>query len=231
MSIDLHCHSNQSDGELSPSEVIELAQKNDVTMISITDHDTVSAYEDLPKPVDLQVVPGVEFSSLWKNVNVHVVGLSIDPFNSDLLAACLGQSVRRLQRAEVIASRLFFKKLVPSVDLAMESVSQIAGVRPIGRPHFAEYLVQIGACEDTGSAFRLYLAAGKVGDVKDQWPSMGEVIAWICQAGGVPVLAHPAKYKMTRSKLIALIADFKQLGGLSIEVCSGYQTEETIRSI
>ena len=231
MSIDLHCHSNHSDGELSPLDLVELALKNKATMLSITDHDTVSAYEDLPKLASLDVIPGVEFSSIWKNINVHVVGLGIDPFDKGLLSACEDQSVRRLERAEVIARRLFVRKLVPSVDTTIERVYEIAGGRSIGRPHFAEYLVEIGVCDDTGSAFRSYLSAGKIGDVKDQWPNMGEVIAWICQAGGIPVLAHPAKYKMTRTKLIALVSDFKRLGGRSIEVCSGYQTSEMTKSM
>jgi len=231
LSIDLHSHSSHSDGELSPSDLIELALKNKATMLSITDHDTVSAYEGLGKRSGLQVIPGVEFSSIWGNVNVHVVGLGIDPFDQDLLSACADQSVRRLKRAQIIARRLFSSRMVPSVELAMEGVLEIAGRRAIGRPHFAEYLVQIGACADTGSAFHSYLAAGKAGDVKDQWPDMDEVIAWIRQAGGTPVLAHPAKYKMTRSKLIRMITDFKKFGGESIEVCSGYQTNETTRSI
>ena len=84
MTIDLHCHSNHSDGELSPTELIALAQRNGATMISITDHDTVSAYENLTTTFDLRLIPGVEFSCLWRNTNVHIVGLGIDPTDKNL---------------------------------------------------------------------------------------------------------------------------------------------------
>ena len=231
MTIDLHCHSNHSDGELSPTELIALAQRNGATMISITDHDTVSAYEDLPTTFELRLLPGVEFSCLWRNTNVHIVGLGIDPTDKNLRVSCSIQSEHRMTRARIIADRLFSKRVVPSAEAALMAVSEIAGTRAIGRPDFADHLVQTGVCEDRASAFKSYLGAGKVGDVKEQWPDMKEVIKWIGDSGGVAVLAHPAKYKMTRSKLISMIREFREYGGESIEVCAGHQTDQVTKSI
>ena len=113
-------------------------------MLSITDHDTVSAYRDLPSEIGLHLIPGVEFSSAWRNVDVHVVGLNIDPYSRDLALICGEQAERRLRRAEKIAKKLFAKKLIGSVDDALERVKKIAKGSTIGRPHFARYLVEIG---------------------------------------------------------------------------------------
>ena len=195
-------------------------------MLSITDHDTVSAYRDLPSEIGLHLVPGVEFSSAWRNVDVHVVGLNIDPYSRDLALICGEQAERRLRRAEKIAKKLFAKKLIGSIDGALEEVRKIAKGSTIGRPHFARYLVEIGSCSDTGAAFKSYLSAGKIGDVKDEWPHMCEVVGWIKAAGGIPVLAHPAKYKVSHLKLVSMIDDFKSFGGRAIEVTSGYQSRD-----
>ena len=195
-------------------------------MISITDHDTVSAYRDLPSEIGLDLVPGVEFSSAWRNLDIHVVGLNVDPYSVDMISVCAEQAKRRLRRAEKIAKNLFSKKLISSVDAALEGVKKIADGATIGRPHFAQYLVEIGSCSDTDAAFKLYLSAGKIGDVKDEWPHMAEVVGWIKSLGGVPVLAHPAKYKVSLSKLVSMIEEFKTFGGRSIEVTSGYQNPE-----
>ncbi len=229
MGIDLHCHSTHSDGSLSPTDLIKLALTNQATMISITDHDTVSAYRDLPSEIGLHLVPGVEFSSAWRNLDVHVVGLNVDPYVVDMTLVCNEQAKRRLRRAEKIAKKLLSKKLIGSVDAALEGVKKIAKGGTIGRPHFAQYLVEMGSCSDTGAAFKLYLSAGKIGDVKDEWPHMREVVGWIKSLGGVPVLAHPAKYKASLSKLVSMVEDFKSFGGRSIEVASGYQNPETTK--
>ena len=195
-------------------------------MLSITDHDTVSAYRDLPSEIGLHLIPGVEFSSAWRNVDVHVVGLNIDPYSRDLALICGEQAERRLRRAEKIAKKLFAKKLIGSIDGALEGVRKIAKGSTIGRPHFARYLVEIGSCSDTRAAFKSYLSAGKIGDVKDEWPHMCEVVGWIKAAGGIPVLAHPAKYKVSHLKLVSMIDDFKSFGGRAIEVTSGYQSPD-----
>jgi predicted metal-dependent phosphoesterase TrpH len=104
-----------------------------------------------------------------------------------------------------------------------------AGDGVIGRPHFAACLVELGVVPDVATAFRKYLGAGKVGDVRTQWPSLHEVTEWIDEAGGVPVLAHPAKYGLTATRLRLLIADFKRHGGTALEVVSGLQQEAQTR--
>ena len=231
MNVDLHCHSTYSDGSLSPTDLIKLAVTNGATIFSITDHDTVSAYRDLPSEIGLSLFPGVEVSSTWRNMDIHVVGLNIDPYSNVTTSFCNEQAKRRLKRAERIAQRLFAKKLIGSIDTALAGVEKIANGGTIGRPHFAKYLVEIGACIDTGAAFKSYLSAGKLGDIKDEWPHMSEVVSLILALGGVPVLAHPAKYKLTQGKLVSLIGDFKLFGGRSIEVISGYQNPSTTKRL
>jgi predicted metal-dependent phosphoesterase TrpH len=231
LSIDLHCHSDHSDGELSPSALIKRAQANQVTMMSITDHDTVSAYDCVDWPTSLRLVPGVEFSTTWKNANVHIVGLNINPAEKSLRGACKLQREGRLNRAKKISSALFKNGLVAHPDTALRDVLEIAGSSQVGRPHFARYLVSIGVCPDDRSAFKSYLSEGKIGDVKDYWPDMEKAIKWIHDAGGDSVLAHPAKYQMSRTRLSAMIGDFKSLGGRAIEIYSGQQGADVTKTM
>ena len=93
-------------------------------MLSITDHDTVSAYSDLPSEIGLHLVPGVEFSSAWLNIDVHVVGLNVDPYSRDLALVCGEQAERRSRRAEKIAKKLFAKKLIGSVEMQFNFLQQ-----------------------------------------------------------------------------------------------------------
>ena len=218
---DLHTHTNASDGSLSPIELLRLAEEHDVDVLAITDHDTVSAYEGLQELNDtsVYVIPGIEFSTTWQSNGIHIVGLNIDPLNPELSDGIARQQQARGERARKIAARL--TRL--DIDDPYDAVSELAGDAGIGRPHFAQHLVNIGRVPDHQTAFRKYLGAGKIGDIRQGWASMSEVIEWIVAAGGLPVLAHPAKYKFTTTKLRAMLEDFKENGGLAVEVVSGHQ--------
>lgn len=218
---DLHTHTHASDGKLSPDELLAHAADCGVDVLSITDHDTVAAYEQLaePPPGSPALVPGIELSTTWAGRGVHIVGLNIDPTNRILRAGIAAQQSARTERAHTIARRL--EKL--GFGHAHAVVADAAGNAAVGRPHFARYLVNNGYVKDVATAFRKYLGDGKAGDVRSGWASMDEVIRWIRSAGGSAVLAHPAKYRMTRTKLCALIEDFIAAGGVAIEVVSGPQ--------
>ena len=129
------------------------------------------------------------------------------------------QQAARERRAELIAKRLERRGL--AVDL--DAVRHGANGCSIGRPHFARALVASGQVRDVKTAFRKYLGAGKPGDVKTEWPDLAEAVAAIRAAGGTAVLAHPAKYRLTRSRLRCLADDFKAAGGRAIEVVCGPQ--------
>ena len=218
---DLHTHTNASDGSLSPVALLRLAEEHDVDVLAITDHDTVRAYAELNDPNDtpVKLITGIELSTTWQRSGIHIVGLNIDPSNAELGDGIEQQQRARGERARKIAERL--TRL--DIDNPHDEVQKLAGDAGIGRPHFAQHLVNIGRVADVQTAFRKYLGAGKIGDVRQGWASMPDVIEWIVAAGGIAVLAHPAKYRFTTTKLRAMLEDFKECGGRAVEVVSGHQ--------
>ena len=221
---DLHSHSNASDGSLEPDALLALAGECGVDALAITDHDTLAAFDRIDTSVSsTRLIPGIEFSTTWRKYGVHVVGLNVDPACPGLRGGAERQQQSRHLRARLIARRLRSKGL-PDV---LDDVLQIAGGEPIGRPHFAEHLVRAGIVKDVRAAFRKYLGAGKVGDVRNGWASLPEVVRWIVCSGGTAVLAHPARYRLTKTKLRALATDFRTAGGAAIEVVCGQQSLNT----
>ncbi len=221
MIVDFHCHSNCSDGQLSPVDLINLAEERNVEMLAITDHDTLEAYQqNLKSPVKL--ITGIELSTVWNKIGIHVVGLNVDVKSKQLCQLVESQKFTRLNRAELIAKRL--EKF--GLKDALEIIQRYSKSHYIGRPDFAKLLVDQGICTDINQAFKKYLGAGKIGDVKNKWKTLNEVIVAIKQAGGVAVLAHPLYYKLTNSKLRRLLAEFKNFGGVGLEVVNGYQNPD-----
>jgi predicted metal-dependent phosphoesterase TrpH len=229
MNIDFHCHTTASDGSLSPAELLDLALEREIDMLSITDHDTLEAYRQLGKAASsMQIIPGIELSSQWNRRGVHIVGLNVGLSSPSILEGVEKQSNARRERAEKIAEKL---ERLGFENCLTGALSFASGPHQIGRPHFARYLVKIGAVSNIQQAFKRYLGAGKAGDIKDQWASPETVIGWIRDAGGVAVLAHPTKYKLTRTKLIELLTDFKTAGGEAMEVISGAQVPAVTRDM
>ena len=221
MRIDLHTHTSASDGSLDPMRLCRRAANRGVDYLSITDHDTCAAYLELEtaESMPLQLIPGIEFSSYWENTGIHILGLNIN-LQSDILHEAIAsqQKARRL-RAEQISVRL--EKY--GIENALPEVERIAENSYIGRPHFAQHLVNVGKVRNIKEAFRKFLGAGKPGDVKKNWAPMPKIIDWIRGAGGTAILAHPAKYGLTWTKLSTLIDAFSASGGQGIEVISGPQ--------
>jgi 3',5'-nucleoside bisphosphate phosphatase len=222
MKVDLHTHSSVSDGKLSPSELIQQAESAGVDLLSITDHDTCEAYTNLRalKSSSMTIIPGIEFSTEWKKIGIHILGLNIQLDSDAIQAGIRKQTEARLIRAQLIAEKL--GKL--GIEGSWEGVKKIAGESVIGRPHFAQFLIDSGVVKNMNQAFDKYLGAGKTGDVKQYWAPYTDVIEWISLAGGTAILAHPNKYKITRTKLLSLVDDFKTAGGKGIEVITGKQT-------
>lgn len=224
MIVDLHCHSRCSDGELSPEDLINRAADMGVTMLALTDHDTTQGIPSARKQAELkgiQLINGIELSSVWNGMGIHIVGLGFDLEHPVMVEAVALQEARRVSRAELIAERL--EKMGATGILA--KALAIADGAQIGRPHFAMALVEMGKVKNIAAAFKKYLGAGKPGDVKAQWPEMAEVIKWIRDSGGTAVLAHPDKYKLTRTKFHVLLKAFVEAGGNGLEVVtSGMET-------
>ena len=220
MIFDLHSHTSISDGALHPADLVQRAVDKGVGTLAITDHDTVDAYKELAgERDDIKLITGVEFSTQWENTGIHVLGLNID-LNSDAIkTGTQVQTEARLLRAGVIAEKLAKK----GIENALEGATRLAGNGYVGRPHFAQYLIDIGKVNSMQAAFKKYLGAGKAGDVKQYWAHLPQIIQWIRDANGIAVLAHPLKYKLTNTKLKRLLDEFQQQGGQGIEVVSGQQ--------
>lgn len=218
---DLHCHSVASDGKLPASELVARAAQRGIKTLAITDHDTVEGFRQGKQAAEQQgirLIPGIELSCVWGGVTIHIVGLNFDPEHSVMLAAEREQMESRKQRSYTIAQRLS-KALKHEVDIA--EVQAIAGGELVGRPHFAQYLLEQGLVPDIATAFNKYLGAGKTGDVKANWPELQTVVRWIVDAEGTAVMAHAHLYKMTRTKLRACMDDFVEAGGTALEVAYG----------
>jgi len=221
---DLHSHSRASDGALEPTALLQHAAESGVDVLAITDHDTLAAFERIDTPPGgPRLIPGIELSTSWRNIGVHIVGLNVDPASTALRRGVQQQQRSRDERARIIARRLRSAGL-PDM---LHAVLQIADGEPVSRPHFAVHLVNSGIVKNTKAAFRKYLGAGKPGDVRHGWASLPEVVGWIVQAGGTAVLAHPAKYRLTKTRLRALAMDFLHAGGTAIEVVCGRQSHNT----
>lgn len=217
---------------LSPEALIARAQERGVSVLAITDHDTIAGVRIAQKAAQeagIQIIPGIEFSSQWGRGGVHIVGLGVDINSAVLTEAVTQQESAREARSIAIAERL----AKAGFSDALAGARALAGGVSVGRPHFAQYLVACGAVKNINAAFKKYLGAGKPADVKYQWPLMDQVIKWIHDSGGVAVLAHPAKYELTRTKMCALVDSFVAAGGDAIEVISGLQpvamTEDLLR--
>lgn len=226
---DLHSHSTHSDGELSPGELCDRAARNGVSHLAITDHDTlgVHAMSNELDTTDITLIAGLELSTQWGGRGIHVVGLDVDVSNVSLQLGVASQQEQRTLRAVKIAHRLAALGLGDSLPRVREMAASAA----IGRPHFARYLVETGAVGNSAQAFKKYLGNGKPGDIRADWASLQTVTNWIAESGGTAVLAHPGHYRLTRTKLIALIEEFKEAGGKGIEVVRGNQDRATTQRI
>lgn len=221
--IDLHCHSTASDGALDPAALVARAAERGVTHLALTDHDTLAGLEEAGRAAaeaGICLIPGIELSCLWKGHTIHVVGLDFDPEDSVFRDRVAEQVENRRARAGMIAERL--RRL--GIDDLLARATAAAGGQVPGRPHFARVLVEEGVVRDTAQAFKRYLGAGKKGDVRACWPELEAVVAWIRAAGGIPVLAHPRKYRLTATKLRELVTAFRTAGGLALEVSTSGQS-------
>lgn len=227
---DLHTHSTASDGTLTPAELVAEAAAGGVTHLALTDHDTIAGINEADRAAQqhgIHFIPGAEFSASWENKTLHIVGLNLTIASPELDRALTQLAQTRLQRAEQIAQRLD-KSGVPGM---LACVQALAGEGQITRSHFAQALVNQGYVRDIKAAFRRYLGQGKPAAVASHWPSMAETIALIHIAGGVAVLAHPSRYKLTRSWLQRLVGAFKQAGGDALEVVAGNATPTEINAL
>jgi hypothetical protein len=226
LKVDLHCHSNVSDGVLAPAAVAEYARKAGVDVWALTDHDEVGGTATARAAAEeqgMQFVAGVEISITWANETVHIVGLQIDENNAGLAAGLARTRAGRDNRGREIANQLAAAGIHGAYEGAL---TYVGNPDLMSRTHFARYLVEIGACANIPDVFKKYLSEGKPGYVPHRWASLAEAVGWIRGAGGIAVIAHPGRYRFSQLAQGQLFDEFKQLGGVAIEVVTGSHTPD-----
>jgi predicted metal-dependent phosphoesterase TrpH len=220
LNADLHAHSTVSDGTLSPRVLVQRAAAQGVELFALTDHDEVSGIDEAAAAaaeIGLPFVAGVEISVTWAGRTVHVVGLGIDAGNAPLRQGLAEVRSGRTARARQMAASLAGAGIGGAFEGALKYVGN---AELISRTHFARFLVERGVCRDTREVFGRYLVEGKPGYVPHRWAQLAQAVRWINAAGGVAVLAHPARYALSANALWALAAEFRDLGGAAIEVAT-----------
>ena len=221
MNADLHCHSAVSDGTLQPEALAARAKANGVELWALTDHDEVGGQQrarDAALALGLPYLTGTEISVTFADTTVHIVGLGFDADNAALKAGLTDTRGGRKARAMEMSDGLAKVGVKGAFEGALKYVSN---PELISRTHFARYLVEAGVCSDTNAVFRKYLVEGKPGFVPHRWATLRDAVTWITQAGGLAVIAHPARYKFTATEEYALFSEFKAHGGRGVEVVTG----------
>ncbi|RBA25599.1 3',5'-nucleoside bisphosphate phosphatase [Herminiimonas fonticola] len=224
LNVDLHCHSNISDGTLTPTALATRAKANGVDVWAITDHDELSGIAEaraVAASLALPFVAGVEISTTWAGQTVHIVGLQIDETNPTLVQGLTATRGGREQRAREISAQL----AAAGIPGAFEGALKFVGNPDlISRTHFARYIIELGLSKDLHDVFADYLGEGKPGFVPHRWATLQNAVEWIRSAGGIAVIAHPGRYKFSDLAFDALFSEFKDLGGAAIEVTTGSHT-------
>jgi len=224
LNADLHCHSVVSDGTLTPEELAPRAAANGVELWSLTDHDEIGGQHRAiaaAHAAGMAYLTGAEISVTFAGVTVHIVGLGFDPDDAALREGLAETRDGRIPRAREMAAQLAAVGIPGAYEGALKYVGN---PQLVSRTHFARFLVEAGVCRDTPEVFRKYLTEGKPGYVPHRWAALGDAVRWITQAGGVAVIAHPARYKFTANEEYALFSEFKAHGGQGVEVVTGSHT-------
>ena len=230
LNADLHCHSTVSDGLLPPADLVRRAHANGVELLALTDHDELGGLAEARATADevgLRFVDGVEISISWgDDQTVHIVGLAVDPADAALSAGLQQIRSGRDARAGRMAAELDKVGIHGAYAGALRHAGNPALV---SRSHFARYIVEQGHAKDVKSVFDYWLAKGKPGYVEHAWATLEDALRWIVGAGGIAVIAHPGRYRLSRAERHELFGVFKDLGGRGIEVLSGSHKDDEVR--
>ncbi len=222
---DLHCHSTASDGTLLPAEVVARAAGNGVDILALTDHDTTAGLDRAYRSAEennIRLIPGIELSASWQGKLIHIIGLDIDPEHPPLKKGIKMLKAMREERAIEMGIRL----ARAGYHNTYENARRLAGDGNVTRTHFARHLIEAGVAKDFTDVFKRFMVRGKPGHYRVDWSSMEDAVTWITGAGGIAVVAHPLRYKLTASRLNRVLAAFKEAGGEGIEVVCGRNTPD-----
>jgi predicted metal-dependent phosphoesterase TrpH len=235
--VDLHTHSNASDGDLSPEQLMREAKKRGVAMIALTDHDTLAGLEGAKneaKAIEIHFIPGVEISINWKRIasaanfgpgpsdevcglgpggEMHLLGLGIASPRPAFLSAISELTRRREERNREILDRMHEQ----GIEANWADIAAMAGTHSIGRPHFASYLVMKKIVRNREQAFARFLKPGKPLFVPKAGLGFEEASALIRESGGIPVLAHPMSLYVAWGSLPGLVKALKSRGLMGLD--------------
>ena len=224
LNADLHCHSVVSDGTLTPEQLAARAKANGVELWALTDHDEIGGQDRALAAAHangMKYLTGTEISVTFANKTVHIVGLGFDAHDAQLKTGLHNTRGGRGERAKEMSDGL----AKVGIHGAYEGALKYAGNHElISRTHFARFLVETGVCQDTNEVFRRFLTEGNPGFVPHRWASLKDAVQWIVQAGGMAIIAHPARYGFTPNEEFALFTEFKNHGGQGVEVVTGSHT-------
>ena len=230
LNADMHCHSTVSDGLLAPAEVVRRAHANGVELLALTDHDELSGLAEARETaaeLGLRFIDGVEVSVSWgDDTTVHIVGLGVDPGNAGLIEGLAAVRNGRDQRALLMAADL---EAVGIHDAYQGALAYAGNPAMVSRAHFARHIAAQGLARDVKSVFDTWLAKGKPGYVPHSWAALEQALGWIHGAGGVAVIAHPGRYRLSGKEMRRLLGEFAAAGGGAIEVLSGAHSAEQVR--
>ncbi|MCD7825047.1 MAG: PHP domain-containing protein [Clostridiaceae bacterium] len=230
--VDLHVHSDFSDGTCSPDTLADLAVRKGLSAIALTDHDTTAGIESAQayitkKALPLTLIPGTELSTVYNGQEIHIVGLMIDPNNETLVKTTKEMIERRTRRNDEMAANLQ-KAGIPITIAALKAGNPDT---VITRAHFAKFLVDTGVVKDGKEAFRKYLSEDCPYYVPRFKISAKSGIRLIRNAGGLPILAHPLHYKLPEQKLRTMLDSLKEAGLIGIEVKYSNHTAQDERFV
>lgn len=204
-------------------------------ILALTDHDTIEGLPEAQRTADeigLQLINGIELSCVWGGTTIHILGYNFALDDPAIIAATQALHTGRWLRSEEIAKRLAAKGIPNALEGAQAIQAELGdSANAPARPHFAQYLVKAGHVRDHAEAFRKWLGSGKIGDVKQHWPTLEETVATLLQAQASISLAHLYHYKFTRTKRRRLVQDFVNAGGHALEVVNSMQPAEQVGTL
>lgn len=224
--VDLHVHSNKSDGTFTPSELVTMAIEKNLTALALTDHDTTDGLEELANAAagkPLAIVPGIELSTEYEGKDIHIVGLFIDPTQSDFRAHLKAFVESRDDRNRKMCANL----QEAGIPISYEALQEANPGSVITRAHYGTWLLEHGVVSSVADAFSKYLGDHTPYFVPREKVTPQQAVSLIQKAGGLAILAHPILYRMSRERLDILVRRLKEVGLTGIEaIYATYNSRE-----
>lgn len=231
--VDLHTHSNKSDGSLSPTALIDEAKSIGLSAIALTDHDTIDGLEeaiDHGNEIGIKVIPGVELSTEYMGRDVHIVGLFINYKDQSFL-----DHLKKFVDSRDERNKKMCQKLTNAgMPVIYEELIEMFGESVLTRAHYARYMLSKGYIKSLPEAFERYIGDHSPYYVPREKVTPKQGVELILNAGGIPVLAHPILYKLGKDALNKLVSELKEYGLVGIEAIYSTYTnadERTIRDL